>query len=264
MGLVSLARAAWPGLGLCGESFLIFSIGKIPPLWDAVFFTKADEAQQRDAVLHMLSYSVVSGVIIGMVVLGYAANKIGCRVGSLITASLMVLGAIGLTTVALVGGEQHRRANVQIANDNASVETAALLEETIASIFHWLGISFFALGLAVGDEYPLSLASAAETSMVSICHDGTDESSPSSQQPARITQTNENNMTQKKPAAIDSPPRTAEEDAPTNHVRTESWNNRGRQMQIVFTMQGVGMFLHCVLLTLLQNIFMDGTTSSRV
>jgi hypothetical protein len=164
-----------------------------------------------------------------------------------------------------------RRATLasKCTNDNASVETAALLEETIASIFHWLGISFFALGLGVGDEYPLSLASAAETSMVSIYRDGTDESSPSSQQPARITQTNENTMTQKNeplllPAAIDPPPRTAEEDAPTNHVRTESWNNRGRQMQIVFTMQGVRMFLHCVLLTLLQNIFMNGTTLSRV
>jgi hypothetical protein len=89
MGLVSLARAAWPGLGLCGVSFLIFSIGTIPPLWDAVFFTNINNntslAQQRNAVLHMLSYSVVSGVIIGMVALGYAADKIGRRVGSLIT-----------------------------------------------------------------------------------------------------------------------------------------------------------------------------------
>jgi hypothetical protein len=170
---------------------------------------------------------------------------------------VVVVGGVGFltadrqkTAAALVGGEQHRRASVQIANDNASVETAALSEETIASIFHWLGISFFALGLGVGGEYPLSLASAAETSMVSTC-DSTDPNSPSSQQPARITQTNENTMTQKNeplllPAAIDSPPRTAEEDAPTNHVRTESWNNQGRRMIecffIVFCLRCCGMY----------------------
>jgi hypothetical protein len=39
-----------------------------------------------DAVWHILSYFVVSAVIIGMIVLGYAADKIGRWVGSLITA----------------------------------------------------------------------------------------------------------------------------------------------------------------------------------
>jgi MFS family permease len=259
MGLVSLARAAWPGLGLCGESFLIFSIGTIPPLWDALLFSNANGKSQRDVVLHMLSYSVVSGVIVGMIVLGYAADKIGRRVGSLITASLMVLGAIGLTTVALVGGGlQHQRAMQQITDDIASIDTAALSAESIASMFHWIGISFFVLGLGVGGEYPLSSASAAEKSMASMCRDGSqqcsNQDSPSSQQPAKIIQTYRIAVTQKSEPLlasdlISSPQST---DAPAN---VESSKNRGQHMQIIFTMQGFGIFLHCVLLMLLLGVY---------
>jgi MFS family permease len=264
MGLVSLARAAWPGLGLCGESFLIFSIGTMPPLWDAVFFSNADDddavGHPRDAVLHMLSYSVVSGVIIGMIVLGYAADKVGRRVGSLITASLMVLGAIGLTAVAFVGGEQHQRARQQITDGNASFDTKALSAESIASLFHWLALSFFVLGLGVGGEYPLSSASAAEKSMTSLCRSSTNDNSSRSQQPARITQANKITLTQNHdplihPDSIDfSPPTVAAEGAPTNNIRVESSDNRGQQMQIVFTMQGIGIFLHCLLLMLLLGV----------
>jgi hypothetical protein len=92
----------WPGLGLFGESYLLFSIGTLKPLWEIIFadcFVTMESCSPR--LVHSLTYSVVLGVILGMLVFGWAANRLGRRKGSLWTAGFMAVGAMGLTGLTL-------------------------------------------------------------------------------------------------------------------------------------------------------------------
>lgn len=123
-----LLESAWPGMGLFGESYLLFSVGTLKPIWTMLYpdcFAGSSygsdgaeggndnyggelnddgvrvSAVCADALLNSITFSVVLGVILGMFSLGIIANKIGRRVGCILTASLMAFGAVGMALVSL-------------------------------------------------------------------------------------------------------------------------------------------------------------------
>ena len=102
--------ALWHGLGLFGESYLLFSIGTLRPLWQELYPTCFSSNINNDAAddddynsssscnnpyltYNSLSYSVVLGVMLGMIIIGTLASNIGRRKCSLLNASIMVGGA---------------------------------------------------------------------------------------------------------------------------------------------------------------------------
>ncbi len=142
----------WHGLGLFGESYLLFSVGTLRPLWEAIYPSCFDDADndannnnndlQCNRQSHQsMTYSVVLGIMVGMVVLGILANTIGRRRGSIITAMLMAGGACCLTFSSI------------------------FLSHAPSILFPFLSLSLFVFGIGVGGEYPLSASSASERQM---------------------------------------------------------------------------------------------------
>jgi hypothetical protein len=101
-----LVESVWPGMGLFGESYMLFSIGTLTPLWQELYPDCFNNQVCKPQLLHSLTYSVVLGVIVGMITVGYAANTIGRRKGSLLTAGLMSGGAIAMVIEAMVWTSQ--------------------------------------------------------------------------------------------------------------------------------------------------------------
>lgn len=119
-----LKESAWPGMGLFGESYLLFSVGTLKPIWTILYpdcFAGSSYVVEdgndydgghdeygdgvpvcSDGLLHSVTYSVVLGVILGMSALGTFANRIGRRAGSILTASLMAFGALGMALISLI------------------------------------------------------------------------------------------------------------------------------------------------------------------
>lgn len=80
--------ALWHGLGLFGESYLLFSIGTLRPVWEVLYPDCFSGEECRPwLTFKSLSYCVVLGVMVGMIVIGSIAGKVGRRSGSIITAS---------------------------------------------------------------------------------------------------------------------------------------------------------------------------------
>ena len=124
----------WPGLGLFGESYLLFSIGTLQPIWKILFSDCFEGSTCPPRLLQSLTYSVVVGIMTGMIVIG--SLPIGRRPGSLLTASLMAFGACGMTLVTWM---RHTR-----------------------TMFQCFAVLLFIFGLGVGGEYPMAAASATE------------------------------------------------------------------------------------------------------
>jgi hypothetical protein len=149
----SATTSLWHGLGLFGESYLLFSVGTLRPLWEALYPSCFDDDVYADNNYNndnlqcnrhsyqSITYSVVLGVILGMVVLGFLANTIGRRRGSIITAMLMSGGAFCLTCSSI------------------------FLSHAPSILFPVLSLSLFVFGIGVGGEYPLSASSASERQM---------------------------------------------------------------------------------------------------
>lgn len=137
----SVSEHIWPGMGLFGESYLLFSIGVFRPIWELLFPDCFDGITCSNTLLGSLTYTVVIGIIIGMVSIGLLAGRIGRRNGSIVTATFMTIGSIGLT----FGAYQFRN-NPQ-----------ALLKN--------MDLCLFIFGIGVGGEYPLSASSASERAM---------------------------------------------------------------------------------------------------
>lgn len=167
--------SAWPGMGLFGESYLLFSIGTLKPVWEILFpECLTTHSSCSKTLTSSLSYSVVLGVITGMIAIGYLANDMGRRKGSLLTATLMALGALGMLLSSFL-----------FSNDAHSLFISMVV---LLAIF----------GIGVGGEYPLSASSASEKC---IQHGN---------------------------STMDS--------------RTD--NKKGRRVLLVFTMQGMGIFVN--------------------
>ncbi len=199
----------WPGLGLFGESYLLFSIGTIHPIWEILYpkcFVTGEICSQQ--LLSSLTYSVVCGIIFGMVVIGMIAGKVGRRNGSIATAGLMSFGSIGLTM-----GSFYFRSNPQAMLRNLV---------TFLSLF----------GIGVGGEYPLSASSASERAM--------------SEMKERFQQEGNDSYTHSKAASG----ALMREELGNSNFDSES-NGRGKRVILVFSMQGMGIFVNTLSLTLL-------------
>ena len=141
--------ALWHGLGLFGESYLLFSVGTMRPLWETLYPSCFDESDDSACPRPYLSYksitySVVLGVMVGMIGLGVMANNVGRRRGSIITATLMAVGAICLTSSSI------------------------FLSSNPSTLFPVMSLSLFIFGIGVGGEYPLSASSASERAMAAM------------------------------------------------------------------------------------------------
>ena len=151
----------WPGLGLFAESYLLFSVGTLKPIWEILYPDCFDYETCSRSLIHSLTYNVVLGIILGMITIGIASNKIGRRAGSITTASFMMGGALGLALGTL------------------------FLNHKPELLFQTMSWCLFVFGIGVGGEYPLSASSASEKAMTemkerferakSMEHEGTEE-----------------------------------------------------------------------------------------
>ncbi|KAI8465659.1 MAG: major facilitator superfamily domain-containing protein [Monoraphidium minutum] len=133
--------AAWsvPGLGMFSEAYIIFSIGLIKPLQAAMFpacFVEHTACSRAET--HAVSYSLVAGIICGMLLFGALGDVIGRCWGSRAVASIMLAGSTALVLAPLV------------------TDPAAHLQLFIAVLVIY--------GVGVGGEYPMAASSAAERS----------------------------------------------------------------------------------------------------
>lgn len=195
-----MSECAWPGMGLFGESYLLFSIGTLTPLWELLFEDCLAGETCPPRLRHSLTYSVVLGVIFGMTLLGTLANTLGRRMGSILTATLMTVGAWGMSLCSLV-----------------LVDNPPLLFRCIVCLF-------FLFGVGVGGEYPLSASSASERAMAAL-------------QEMRVREDKEMDYTELDEDFLEET---------KNHTQ-----HRGRRVQLVFTMQGLGILCNCLMMTLL-------------
>eukprot|EP00985_Skeletonema_marinoi_P031830 scaffold37823_cov201-Skeletonema_marinoi.AAC.6 len=160
------STALWHGLGLFGESYLLFSIGTLRPLWEALYplcFSNEDADPATSCphpylTYNSLSYSVVLGVMLGMVIVGTLAGRIGRRNGSLLTASIMVAGAAALVLASLLLAGNFND------NDNNNNEESGRPDV----LFMVMSASLFIFGIGVGGEYPLSASLASERAMAAM------------------------------------------------------------------------------------------------
>jgi MFS family permease len=201
-----LVESVWPGMGLFGESYMLFSIGTLTPLWRELYPDCFDNQDCKPRLLYSLTYSVVLGVIVGMITLGYAANMIGRRRGSLLTAGLMSGGAVAMVVESMI------------------------LTGSVVALYRSMVASLFVFGIGVGGEYPLSASLASERAMQSakqpiLSADDSDKADP------LITNQDER------------PPQ-----------------DRGRQVQLVFSMQGMGIWFNSLTMAILLYSF--GQTSA--
>lgn len=192
----------WPGLGLFAESYLLFSVGTLKPIWEILYPDCFGYETCSQSLIHSLTYNVVLGIILGMITIGMAANKIGRRAGSITTASFMTGGAIGLVFGTL------------------------FLNNDPELLFQSMSWCLFIFGIGVGGEYPLSASSASEKAMC--------ETKERFDSKADVLQSN-----------------TEEVTAQTDIHAT----NRGKQVILVFSMQGFGIFFNTLTVTLLLLVF---------
>lgn len=202
-------ESIWPGLGLFGESYVLFSIGTLKPMWEVLYPDCFNGQECSPALLSSLTYSVVLGVMVGMLALGYAANHLGRRKGSIITASIMAFGAWGLTLSAL------------------------FLANHVVWLYRSLSLLFFIFGLGVGGEYPLSASSASERAMGDLRRrTALEQIMEEHQQSGDGTYAAFNEL-------YDTHPQP----------QIKASNNqrfRGRRIQLVFSMQGMGILCNSI------------------
>eukprot|EP00121_Abeoforma_whisleri_P017070 Awhi_evm1s15648 len=173
-----------PGFGMFLESFIIFSTGQLKTIWKSAYptcwsasknpncpnlvkcnglfngnnaqtvvdgYCNSDGTYPSDTicdegVLDSISYTEFAGIMLGMVVISLIADKLGRRIGSITTASIMLCGAVFMTfSIPFFG---------------------------LNIMFIWFTTAFFVYGFGIGGEYPVSGSSAAERSQ---------QSSPSSE-----------------------------------------------------------------------------------
>ena len=131
-----------PGYGMFSEAFFLFSVGNLkkgifpvsyPTCWNSNKTLNVDcpHEELKDSI----SYAMVGGVILGMIVISIFGDKFGRRAGSILTALTMLVGAI-----------------LMACSYGSSLEGEFLMFTIALAIF----------GVGVGGEYPLASSSAAE------------------------------------------------------------------------------------------------------
>lgn len=261
-----LYECVWPGLGLLGESYMLFSIGIVRPIWGIVFpqcFTSSTSANINElndqysmcskGLIESLTYSVIVGIIIGMIGIGYCSRYIGRRAGSLLTASFMCIGAWSLTLLSYLASRQ--------TNSYYSINT----------IVSFMTTSFFLFGIGVGGEYPLSASSASEQSMIEQQQQNNKNKQQQKQQQQQISDMYNQNKSPVSTVASSSSMNnnmypndnnvhiepttttntTVEQEIGYGRNQSSSSLTRGQRVQLVFSMQGMGIFLNSLIMTCL-------------
>ena len=212
----------WPGLGLFGESYILFSIGTIHPIWEVLYPQCFNGETCSEFLLGSLTYSVVTGIIIGMLSMGLLAGRIGRRNGSILTASLMTVGSIGLT----LGSFCFR--------DNPH----AMLKN--------LNCFFFVYGIGVGGEYPLSASSASERAMSEM----KDRLAKEKEEMEQLrTGFNGNNEIEEEDVDDDNDHGIFDNKLDERNDFDSVCDKRGKRVVLVFSMQGMGIFVNTLTLT---------------
>jgi MFS family permease len=221
----------WPGLGLFGESYLLFSIGTIRPIW-SILYPQCFITNERctSNLLHSLTYSVVIGIIIGMVCIGILAGSIGRRNGSISTALLMTIGSLGITFGSFM-----------YANEPESMVKNLVL-------------FLFIFGIGVGGEYPLSASSASERAMSEMKNRlETDNEGHNSGVELQRMQPQQQDVGVLPPSNDNDNFRMNSDSFSENDM---SRHGRGRSVILVFSMQGMGIFVNTLTITFL--LFITG------
>ncbi|KAL7449506.1 hypothetical protein ACHAWC_001561, partial [Mediolabrus comicus] len=212
--------ALWHGLGLFGESYLLFSIGTLRPLWQELYPTcfstninndAADDDNDNNSsssscsnpylTYNSLSYSVVLGVMLGMVIIGNLAGNIGRRKCSLLNASVMVGGSTLLVVSScFLSGQFDNRYDYYSGQqqDIDDYDYAAGSSSNYSRpdvLFQVMSISLFIFGIGVGGEYPLSASLASERAMIRLNERRRREEEESSTQQQRGMRRNDTTTT---------------------------------------------------------------------
>jgi MFS family permease len=259
-----LTQCVWPGLGLFGESYILFGIGTLQPIFEILHphcydNNNSDQDQDDDDdnddvdalysesnsncptwIVQSMTYSVVLGVMVGMVVIGFLANVVGRRCGSIITASLMSFGATCMVIICTI------------------------FQTDSTKLFMSLSTLLFVFGIGVGGEYPLSASSASEQATTIIqqqqaqAQKAQQKDHPQEDhQQTKTTTLNEDDKST--PLMLDASQTEAtqtakdrtQQAAVSDEQQSNSHQYRGRQIQLVFSMQGVGIWVNSVTLMLL-------------
>ncbi|EFJ43350.1 proton/phosphate symporter [Volvox carteri f. nagariensis] len=125
-----------PGLGMFCEAYFVFAVGNLSALWKQEY--PLCWAKHQTCPLKLsdsITYTQVCGIIFGQIVLGFFADRIGRKWGSVSTAGTMVIGAILI--IASKG------------------PTERALWEMFTAVQ-------FIFGIGVGGEYPVASTSANE------------------------------------------------------------------------------------------------------
>ncbi|BDA46848.1 Glycerophosphoinositol permease 1 [Coccomyxa sp. Obi] len=138
--LTRFGRWVWswavPGLGMFNESYYIFSVGNVKPIWTEQYPECWKEGVGcSQSFLHALNYSQVAGLCAGMIALGLIVDRIGRKWGSVSTALIMFVAGVLLTSA-----------------DGPSA----------FAVFAFLTAAQALFGFGCGGEFPVAAASASE------------------------------------------------------------------------------------------------------
>ena len=134
-----------PGYGMFSEAFFLFSVGNLkkgifpvsyPNCWNSNTTLNTDcPHKQLNA---SISYAMLCGVIVGMLIISVFGDKFGRRTGSILTSLTMLVGAILM---------------------------ACSYGPTVEGEFLMFAIALAIFGVGVGGEYPLASSSATERAL---------------------------------------------------------------------------------------------------
>jgi PHS family inorganic phosphate transporter-like MFS transporter len=129
------------GLGFFADAYDLFVIDIVLAVLDAVQGVRPDgvESVMLTPVLKgLVSSSVSLGAVLGMIFFGLLADKIGRRIGGMITAFLIVVG---------------------------SIASACCFPSAAMPLVYQLIVCRFVLGFGIGGEYPISATMASEVKL---------------------------------------------------------------------------------------------------
>jgi len=102
----SYSQWAVPGLGMFSEAYIIFSVGLIGPLQEAMFpdcFAGAHtDAGCSAELVHATKFVQIVFIVVGMLAGGALLDVVGRRFGSRLAAAIMTVGSVMLTLSSLI------------------------------------------------------------------------------------------------------------------------------------------------------------------
>ncbi|KAL6777660.1 PTA1A [Auxenochlorella protothecoides x Auxenochlorella symbiontica] len=127
---------AVPGLGMYSEAYFVFAIGNLKPIFKALYPECWVTFQTCSPNLSdSINYSQISGIIAGQLIIGFLADRLGRRAGSILTASIMLLFGILIT-----------------ASSGSNSGNLFIMFTVVQALF----------GVGLGGEFPVASASANE------------------------------------------------------------------------------------------------------